>query len=192
MKKAEWEGLCGLMEDCWPSAEFNDRSRKSYRAFLDDFQPEQVMAALRVLMEDGKPFLPAVAEIVKAVRDLQSEPVPGWAEVWTTLERALSSGSEERAFELANGLHPMVGRFLEVEGWERLSRTPFYDPEYGGVRIKDLHARWDEFVAVARERMRRGLGLARGKARGTLGPHSLDTSALVERLRPPKELTSGK
>lgn len=181
MTNDEWNGTCLFIEQAF-KGEFDGPKRSAYRFFLDDFSPEQIMNALKVLAEKGSPWLPAAPEIVKAIRDTQASPVPGWSEVWKAITKACKKRNERVALEwLSEEVHPVVAAFVSAEGWTTLKMTPFGDPEYGGLRQKELHERWDEFVAVATERLQRGLALSTG-ARRALGPQRLDQAALLPGL----------
>lgn len=183
MTQKEWDGLCTLMEDGF-KGDFTDSMRSSYHTFLKGFSAEQIVGALKKLIEDGSPWLPKVPEIVKAIRDSSEPPVPAWGEVWTGLQRALNARSEEAAMTwMTERVHPVAAAFLSVEGWKTLKQVPFFDPDYGAIRVKELRERWSEFIEVAQERMRRGLALTQGTRRAT-GPLQLDAYTLAESLKP--------
>ena len=192
MTDDQWESCAHLMEQCW-RGEFDDDRRDAYRMFLDKFEPEHVIAALHKIAEDGKPFLPAAAEIVKACREMTEDPVPGWGEVFRWLMRAQAVAAREfsesdngkttvGALWLEERCHPVVARFYESEGYGRLSRIGFNDEDYGELRKKELQDRWTEFVGVAKERLARGRALEAVGERRQLGPTRLADVALLERI----------
>lgn len=188
MTDDEWESVGFLIEQCW-KGEFDDEKRQAYRVFLDKFSATQVVAGLHLLAESGAPFLPEVPEMVQAVRSVAEEPVPGWAEVWKNILTPMKRGwPEQQALDYLNEVHPIVARFVVAQGYETLKRTPFFDEQYGSLRIKELSERWEEFVAVARERAAHGRALEAAGQRAGIGPTRLDQHALLERLGAPKEL----
>lgn len=191
MSGDEWRAICRLIEGGW-AGELDEDDRRTYRVFLDKFAPTVVVAALHKLAESGKPYVPKVPELVAACRDLTETPLPGWAEVYCWLMRGISYAgrgyfdppdekTRKGAAFLAVGCHPVVGRFFEVETYERLANIAFDDPEYGLLRQKELHDRWDEFVDVARDRLARDRAMAAVEKRGEIG--HLDAAALLDSLR---------
>ncbi len=158
MTNDEWRTVCGLMENAWTGGLTEDK-RDAYRVFLGKLDADRVLAALHALAEEGKPFLPAAPEILRAVRDLEEPPVPAWSEVWPRLRKALWKPTEAEAIAYVEELHPMVAAFLKAEGWQRLREQPLNDPDYGTLRLRDLEQRWSEFVDVAAARRRQGHAL---------------------------------
>ena len=188
MKDDEWSALCFLMDQAW-KGEFVQDKRDAYRVFLDRFSEDEVMAALHSLMETASPHLPAAAEIVQRIRSVSEAPVPSWAEVWKHILIPMTRGwAERQAMDYLNEIHPLIARFVQVQGYETLRTAPFFDEQYGGLRIKDLRERWEEFVGVARERAAQGRALEAVGQRRDMGPSRLDQHALLERLGAPKEL----
>jgi hypothetical protein len=187
----DWASVCFFIDQGW--GDFDQDRRDAYRFFLGELEQDELLAGLKKLAEDGQKFLPRPPEIITAVRSLQEPPVPSWSEAWAVLRKAMEARSEERAYELLNGVHLVLGKFMEAEGgWEAMRLQPFFDPEFGMVRVRDLKARWEEFVEVARERLRQGFALEAASGRRHLGPRTLGTAALVEKLRPASELESGE
>jgi hypothetical protein len=183
MTQDEWDSISLIMEECW-QGEFPETKAMAYKGFLDRFTPEEIMQALYALAEAGSPFLPSVGEIVKKVRDSQEPPVPSWGEVWPTLRRAMRKGRERDALEVCEKLHAAVASFYAMEGHDTLRRMPFDDPDYGAFRVREIEGRWEAFIEVATERLRRGRALAAVTGRHELAPANLAVASLVENLEP--------
>jgi hypothetical protein len=199
----EWDGCCFLMEQAF-KGDMDEDKRDAYRVFLEKFSSEQVVAALQVLAEESEPWLPAVPEIVQACRKLEQADhggeVPGWAEVYPMLIRALhvhvgyfESDAEKTATCVAwleKNSHPVVAKFFEAQGYDRLSRMEVDDPEHGALRQKDLREMWEQFVEVAKQRLATGLAL-QSVGRRACGPRSLDQAALLASAGAPLALEAG-
>lgn len=202
MTDDEWSGIAFLLENAWPG-DFDDNRRAAYRVFLGDYEPAQVVLAIKKLSHGGGRFMPSAAEIVKAVDDLQEQTPPDFSIAYRWLVKAIRRGSRlggpfsarERAAVAFLEEHDMaiVGRFMQAETYQKLALTEFDDPEYGAVRLRELEFRWKEFVGVAKERMERGLALGEGRGGG---PRRLSEFALppgtVEAPDKPRELPSGE
>lgn len=202
MTDDEWRTCCMFMEQGW-KGEMDSKKRPVYRVFLDKFTPEQVMGGLARLAESGAPFLPAVPEIVQACRLIEREEsgegeVPGWAEVYSALMRAVTFGSagyfdsaqtkESKAVEwLERHSHAVVARFFEAKTWDRMALTEWDCPDYGGIRRAELQREWDQFVSVAEERLATGRALV-SAGRRQVGPRTLGQAALIGSVPGPKEL----
>jgi hypothetical protein len=187
MTDDDWGAVCFFIDQGW--GDFDQDRRDGYAFFLKGFEKDEALGALKLIAEQGKPFLPRPPEIVAAIRSTQVRPVPSWSEAWAALRRAMAARDEQRGYELLNAAHPVLGRFMEMEGgWQEMRLQPFFDPDYGAVRVRDLKARWEEFVDVARERLRQGLALGATAARRGVGPARLDAAMLVEPLRPAPQI----
>ncbi len=158
MTNDEWESCALIIENCWRGS-LDDKASAAYYTMLKRFDADEVMFALHALVENGRPFLPAVPEIVAEIRSGQEPPVPAWSEVWPRLRKALWKPTEAKAVAYVEELHPMVVAFLKAEGWQRLREAPLNDPDYGTLRLRDLEQRWSEFVDVAAARRRQGHAL---------------------------------
>ena len=184
MTEDEFEVVANAIVQGWQGEWSEDRA-DAYRVFLLPLPLPDVLAALSKLAEGGSPWLPTVPEIVKATRDVQDEAVPSWREAWRALRAAMRCRDEEAAYALLNDVHPVVARFMTAcGGWQAMRLVPFEDEQYGALRVRELREDWTEFVAVARERLRRGRALDAAQPRAQIGPRKLDTHALVDGLRP--------
>lgn len=188
MTDDEWQGISYVMDECW-AGDLTDEKAGAYRLMLDRYEPTAIMAALHKLTHNPNPHLPTVPQIVSAIDDLRDPEVPSWPEVWEVMSKNLVVSDEKRCFSRLSAFYPPLAVFVRREGLEKLAHTPFYDDQYGELRIKDLKARWEEFMEVARERMKRGLALE-AVGRAELGPSPM--AAVLERVvKTPKELESG-
>lgn len=174
----EWQAISLLIENCW-RGEFDDTRSASYFAMLRQFDPEDVMAALHAIIENGSPFIPSVPEIVVEIRKFQTPPLPSWSEVWDRIQYVLRRClTEDEAVELLNELHPVAGAFLRTEGFERLQHEPLLDPDYGALRVRELHQRWREFSEVKHEKMRQGMAIE-SRARSRNGLTQFSAAGLI-------------
>lgn len=184
MTDEQWTTCCFFMDHSF-AGEFDENKRIAYKRRLAKFSEEEVMAAVDRLSESGKPYLPALPEILKAIRDMSEPEVPSWPEVWNGLERALRKKNTEHECLawLAEHVHPVVAKFVQAEGWTRMRRVEFWDPEYGMLRVNELEKHWNDFIRVATERLRTGRALE-SAGRRQLGPQRLDTVALLSDYAP--------
>lgn len=166
MTRDEWETIALLIENCW-RGEFDEVQSSAYFTMLGRFDHGQVMAALHRITEDGKPFVPSVPEIIAAIRRLEIKSLPSWTDVWASMKAALALGSEQAALDRMRECHPVAEAFVAREGIERLRYEPFFDPDYGALRIKELQQRWIEFSEQAMERKKRGLAIEATKRTST-------------------------
>jgi hypothetical protein len=177
MTRDEWDTIALLIENCW-RGEFDEVQSSAYYTMLRRFNHGEVMAALHRLVEDEKPFLPTVPEIVGAIRKIESRGIPAWTEVWSKMKIALGKGSEQEAIDFMRDLHPIAAAFLSTEGFDRLRYEPFFDPDYGAIRVRDLHQRWNEFSERSSERQKQGLAIEATKRSG-LGLDRMDATRLL-------------
>jgi hypothetical protein len=178
MTRDEWETIALLIENCW-RGEFDDTRSASYYTLLRGFEHGEVMAALHVLAEQGKPFVPSVPEIVQAVRAAQGPSTPSFSEVWSALQPAMRERSEENAVALVEErCGSVAAEFVRAEGVGRLKHIEFWNPDHGELRIKELERRWTDFADRAGQRARLGLALQASGRRET-GQGRMKTSALV-------------
>lgn len=166
MTTAEWHVIAELLDNGW-KGEF-DTQEAAYRHFLAGYEFADVEAALQRLVRNGKPWLPAVAEIVAAIED--PEAAPAWSEAYRHIHAALASGlPEHRAIaEIEQRAGPVPAAFVEAEGYDRLRAMPVDDPDWGWRSREQLERRYREFADVARERQRDGRALVAAGRRGGL------------------------
>lgn len=168
MTKGEFGKISHLLKNGWPG-QYGKDNVAAYAEFLLPFEFEAVRDALHKLAGEGQKFVPSVGLVLAAVRSL-SEPVrPAWADAWTQIEQAMVADAAGRTVEM----HPLVAAFTDREGLARLRRLPFYDPEYGELRIRDLGQRFSDFCDAQD---------ARSAQRFAIGPdrqHALERGALA-------------
>lgn len=179
MRPDEWDAIALLIDNCW-RGEFDDTMSQSYFTLLSRFDAQEVMAALHALVETGNPFVPSVPEIVAQVRKMQTPALPPWSEVWDALVTATGKCADEQAAVayLTDNCHPTVAAFMTLEGFDRMRREPFFDPDYGALRIRELHQRWQEFADSSREKMRNGLAIE-AQTRTTRGLQKMSAKGLL-------------
>lgn len=162
MTRDEFAAAAAVLDGGWPG-DFAEPEEAAYHFLLDDFDAEQVLAALRALR--GCKFRPAASEIVEAITG-RSASIPTFDEMFDEMQRCLGArvparGSDGRTILYADegerwaarqaairGLlaeqHPLVRVFVERQGIRRLSETPFLDPDEGKWRLKELREAWVE------------------------------------------------
>ncbi len=197
----EWATISMLIDEGWPG-EFTASSATAWRVFLDEYDATQVLGALKVLVARGSTFRPSVAEVVAQIRD--DPTVPTFAEAcqlifgpggvmhartkvrkvfWEIGER--DRLNEIAGWERASDMHPLIGAFIEREGFSRLRDLNLEDEQYGAMRRAQLQKSWDAHCEAMRGREL--AAVAQGR-RGELG--SFDP-LVVLRLQKPAEITSG-
>lgn len=192
MTLEEWQQLAALLENGWRGG-FDDERSAAYFVFLGRYDAVDVERALHVLVRDGKPFIPAVAEIVQAIE--QDPSVPSWPEAYRMIfgprgvlcaraPRGTAPGErrrfeEQAAIDRAAGLHPLLAPFVAAEGVQRLRMLPVDDPDWGGLERRRLGERWTEFLSRVEGRRRQGLAIEAASVWSLSGPRRLDPAALV-------------
>jgi hypothetical protein len=171
MTEDEWDATALIIDKCWRGG-LDETAGGAYFLMLKDYGAEEVQDALKVIAQNGKPFIPAVAEILAEVQKQTEPEVPPWSVVWAHLQKALAKPQED-AMEYLDRIHPLIATFLSVEGHEKLRYTEFYDDQYGGIRIAELKARWEEFLTHGVDQVRRGRALGGGR------PTRLDAGAIL-------------
>ena len=175
MTRDEWDAMTLIIENGWAGTLDEDQAN-SYFVMLARFDADDVTQALFVLAESGKPHIPTVPEITVAVNKVKAKELPSWTEAWNVIQKSLRLRSAGEAEKLLRDHHPTVRNFVALEGWDRLRREPFYDPDYGGLRIKELSQRWKDYseTSASRERTQRALGGSRSnRALGRMNPDAL-------------------
>lgn len=179
----EWESIALLIEEGWPG-EFTDASAAAWRVFLDDYDAERVLTALKVLVARGGRFRPSVAEVAAEINVdrcvptfieayqliygargvLAARPKQSWWDTPAQRERSYEDAARERAAEM----HPLIGRFIDRYGVNRLRMLELDDPEFGALRRRELQADYEQLTEALEGRRleaiaapRRNGGLAR-------------------------------
>lgn len=154
MNRAEWADIAELLEEGFrhPAEDpWTDRKDRVYERMLSGYPAEVVAAALRKLLLGGKPFCPAIAEIVATI---EHDPnVPSWDEA-----QALIFAPSSRVRRLGM-LHPCLEDFIARNGglaslrllpvddedkqrghWERKRLREAYEAHRAGWTDKRHHA----------------------------------------------------
>lgn len=166
---AEWETLCLLIEEGWPG-EFDDAAAKAWRVFLDDYEPEEVLVALKALVARGGRFRPSVAEVVAQIRQDPSRP---------TFEEAFQQlygpGGIFGFTRSGVVISPWVLKFADRYGRDRLRLLAVDDPDEGKWARKELAEAWDRFLEATE-----GRDIAQIATRSTRGLKRVDALAVIE------------
>lgn len=180
MTRDEWTAVSLVIENCW-QGEFDDDRADAYFSMLEHFTVDQVLAALRLLAEGGRPFIPTVPEITLAARTVAEPLVPSWSEAWSMIQLSIRRcRTEEQAVEfLGKRAHRFVGAFVAAEGFDKLRYEPVEDPEFGSLRLRDLQGRWKEFCERSIERERHGLAITPGPRSERDGLGRVDLAGLI-------------
>lgn len=185
MTKDEWASISLLIDNCW-RGDFDDTMSASYFSLLKRYDTDQVMTALHAIIETGVPWVPSVPEIVGSIRKLSTPELPPWTEVWDAMQFTLRRcrSEDEAVLMLTENCHPVAAAFMRLEGFERLQHEPFYDPEFGALRLRELSQRWQEFADASRERIRHGRAIeSHERTRAGLG--QVTAKGLIARLSEP-------
>jgi hypothetical protein len=153
-----WDSFCALLEEAWPGT-FDDDAGDAWRLLLNDADPRQVVNAMRRLLAKGAKFRPSVAELMAEMRADPSLPtfdemfviVFGPAGVLSARPQSREWKNEgerkasytEAVVEACKHHHLLVGAFVIRQGITRLKELPIFDPEYAGLRRKELQQAWE-------------------------------------------------
>lgn len=180
MTSREWQLIAVVLENCW-KGEWDDARAAAYFVLLEPFEAADVERALHVLVRNGSPFIPAVAEIVTAIEAAGRAGVPTWPEAFRQLRRLLPrhARDQEAGLQALAAVHPLLASFVAAYGWRRLALEPVDDPDRGGAVLRRLELAWQEHVERAQERERHGLAAAAVSRRRLAGPRRLDVAGLL-------------
>lgn len=180
MRLDEWIVIAAVIENAW-KGDWDQARSGSYFSLLQSFEAEQVERALHILVRNGNPFIPAVAEIVEAIEAQDRVGVPTWPEALAVVRRALPRYSRDHRAGLAKiaEAHEMVASWVATYGWDRLSQEPIDDPDYGGAVLKRLEDSYAEHVQRQQERQRHGLAIEMVERQRIAGPRKLDAAGLL-------------
>lgn len=171
MLNEQWDAIGLLLDQGWPG-EFPPEAQGAYRVLLDGYDPEQILAAIRVLVRRGGRFRPSASELAG---ELQSDPGrPTWGEAFRVLfanRGLLTLRPELFALQRAEERHPLLAAFIRQEGYDRLRSLPVHDPDWGERTRRDLERAWNGLGERADHRLASGMGLEEiGRPRrGALG-----------------------
>lgn len=165
----EWESFAALLEDGWPG-EFDDRAADTYRVLLGDLEPPQAVSALRALLRTSK-WRPSAAELVQAAETDHRRPTfdEAFHVLFEHSRSPLKAASTGDAVARAMAFHPLIARFVQVVGRDRLAYLEVFDPDYGRVRRQELRTTWMEIDETTRGRDVAAMVAGSGERRGQLG-----------------------
>jgi hypothetical protein len=179
MTRKEWDTIALLIDNGW-RGDFDETRSETYRMFLGEFEHGEVMVALRLLSEEGKPWTPSVPEITKAIRSSQERSLPSFSELWAVLQRAMRLRVDDDGVAVVEeSCGPVAAAFVKAEGMRRLKLTEFWNPDLGELRVKELERRWKDFADRAGDRARLGLAFQAGGRRES-GLGRMTTAGLIE------------
>lgn len=180
MTSREWQVIAVVLENCW-KGEWDEARAAAYYVLLEPFDATDVERALHVLVRNGSPFIPAVAEIVTTIEATGRAHVPTWPEALRQLRRLLPRHSRDldAGLEALAAVHPLLASFVAEYGWRRLALEPIEDPDHGGAVLRRLELSWREHVERRQERERHGIALETVRRRRLAGPRRLDAAALL-------------
>lgn len=182
----EWETIALLIDEGWPG-EFTDAAAAAWRVFLDDYDADRVLTALKVIVARGGRFRPSVAEVAAEINVDRGAPTfieayqliyggrgvlaarPKGSLWWDTpaqRERAYEDAARERAAEM----HPLVGRFIDRYGIGRLRMLALDDPEFGAVRRRELQADYEHLTEAMEGRRLESIAAPRRNELAKLDP----------------------
>jgi hypothetical protein len=155
----QWDAIGLLLDQGWPG-EFPPEAQGAYRVLLEGFDPEQILAAIRVLVRRGGRFRPSASELAG---ELQSDPGrPTWGEAFRLLFASrglLTVRPEAFAIERAEERHPLLAAFIRQEGYDRLRTLAVHDPDWGERTRRELEQAWKSLGERADHRLASGMAL---------------------------------
>lgn len=157
----------------WPNQVAN-WGRDGIAAYVEEvlargISPDQALHAIRGCPAD-QAFPPSAPELAGLARQTEAGPAPTFDEALTLIYGKggiLRARPEQRTFDTvaeqaravngarvarARQLHPLVGSFAVRYGLERLHLLPINDPDYGGVRRRELERAWTQHVEAMQGR----------------------------------------
>lgn len=176
----EWNRISFVIENAFRGG-FDDDRAGAYFSLLLPFDAAEVERALHVLVRNGNPFVPAVAEIVSAIESGQRATVPTWPEALAAIRKLIPRFSSKRDEGLAKfaEVHPFLASFVATYGWYRLAQEPIDDPDRGGAVLRRIELSYGEHVQKQEERVRQGLAIEAVERGRISGPKRLDPARLL-------------
>ncbi|MDO8209273.1 hypothetical protein [Conexibacter sp. CPCC 206217] len=180
MTSREWQLIAVVLENCW-KGEWDEARAAAYFVLLEPFDAADVERALHVLVRNGSPFIPAVAELVSAIEAGARAAVPTWPEAFHHLRRLLPRHARDHdaGLRALEQVHPLLASFVAAYGWRRLALEPVEDPDHGGAVLRRIELTYADHVARQQERERHGIALETVRRRRLAGPRRLDAAALM-------------
>jgi len=178
----QWTAFVSLLQRGFASKEpFTEADAIAYEVLLDGVEPEACVRALRELVQEGQALRPRPGEIAARARRDPSRPTFDEAyRLIFGRGGILAARPENRRYEdllddetgemirsavevkhraeraavrqAAEAVHPLVGQFVVRQGIDHLRSLRLDDPEYGGLRRRELREAWDAHAAAFDER----------------------------------------
>lgn len=169
MRPDEWNSFVLTVKECW-HGEWSEAKERGWHVMLDSYPVENLMFALHKIVQNGKPYMPTVPEIIVAMQP--ETQLPSWAEAYRHIRSNLSGRSSETL--------PIVKGFIEAAGRDRLRMMPLDDPDWGHEHVKRLKNEWTDFVDRWQARQREGRALeAAGVRKQVTGPQKMNVTELL-------------
>lgn len=181
MQQHEWQQIAAVMENAW-RGDWDDARSDAYFLLLEEFDAVQVSQALRVLVRNGSPFIPAAAEIVAAIDAAGSVGSATWDECWQLVRRVIKRRGrrgEAKAFDDLQAADPLVASWVATYGWGRLCGEEVEHPQYGPATMRRLRESFEQHVERQRDRRRHGLAIEAVARRSLSGPRKVDAAVLL-------------
>lgn len=182
MQPREWQQIAGVMENAW-RGDMDEARSNAYFVLLEPYDTADVERALRVLVQNGNPFLPTASEIVAAINAARTSSVPTWPEAWAAISRAIRRhgwrGSVRARMDLTES-HTMVASFVDAYGWIRMCREEVDHPQFGAAVLRRIGEAYAEHVERQQDREANGLAIAASQRRTlTGGPRRTNPAELL-------------
>jgi hypothetical protein len=174
---SDWRDVGTTLLGTWPS-QVASWGREAIAAYVAELQargltPDGAIAALRS-REDR--FPPSAGELAATARSDPSQPT--FDEMLILLRKAMKAADP---FERIGREHPLIGTFVQRQGWDRLRTLPLDDPDWGEKTRRDLEQKWVEHCDTTDSRQVASL------ASGDRNPRRLDP---LSSLGIPKQIES--
>lgn len=182
MTDQEWEVVCAVLREGWPGDWTPTDTSAALKVMLGGEDAQATLAALHAIArQPGRKFRPSVSEILGEIAHDPS--LPTWAEarhaIWDG--GITAAGNEDDGLARADAVHPALGAFVALKGWQALRMAPVADPEYGELRLKELAREWADHLESWQHRGAHRAALAAVGRRGSLA--KLEPLAAIGRLR---------
>lgn len=164
-----WRAFHSLLEEGWPG-EFDTAQSNAYLVLLDDIDPVRAARAVKALLRTSK-WRPSAAEIVQACQADHRRPTfdEAFHILFEHAHSPLKARSTGEAVQRAMSFHPLIARFVQVMGRDRLAYMEVFDPDYGRVRRQELRTTWAEIDETTRGRDIAAMVAGSGERHGQLG-----------------------
>jgi hypothetical protein len=148
MKKSEWKKIELELMARWPNNTANEMTWSLMHEDLKHRRPDQVLAAVRAIAQDGDQFLPTGGQINNKLVELSNDnPTPG--QVYELILEAARVKGFTQGMEWLEQQSPVAAEVARQYGWQDFCQEP--DP-VPGVRQK----RVAEYYEQTLERKQRG------------------------------------